>query len=237
MSLLVIQLPPRDRLGSRGGAADSASGHRLPTEWPYTYSADGRVPGASGHAPAALLPKADQCVLVLADADVSWHLVDVPKAPAGKLRDALAGVMEESLLEESEALHFALAADAGPSPTAPDWLPPWPRSKQPARASSGSCPRWRHQGWSVLALEAKSRRPVAGSAPTSTGAPPLKTLARLTTPSLGSACRAPLAPAWCAWAGVWPGPGWQRMLSMKCNGPAPLLLRRRPSTGWAMPYP
>jgi hypothetical protein len=113
MSLLVIQLPPRDRLGSRGGAADSASGHRLPTEWPYTYSADGRVPGASGHAPAALLPKADQCVLVLADADVSWHLVDVPKAPAGKLRDALAGVMEESLLEESEALHFALAADAG----------------------------------------------------------------------------------------------------------------------------
>lgn len=114
MSLLVIQLPPRDRLGSRGGAADSASGHRLPTEWPYTYSADGRVPGASGHAPAALLPKADQCVLVLADADVSWHLVDVPKAPAGKLRDALAGVMEESLLEESEALHFALAADAAP---------------------------------------------------------------------------------------------------------------------------
>jgi general secretion pathway protein L len=72
------------------------------------------VPGASGQAPAALLPKADQCVLVLAEADVSWHLVDVPKAPAGRLRDALAGVMEEVLLEESEGLHFALAADATP---------------------------------------------------------------------------------------------------------------------------
>lgn len=114
MSLLVVQLPPRDRLGARSGATDTAAGPRLPGEWHFVLSADGRSVSQTGQASTALLPRADQVVLLLAAGDVSWHRIDIPKAPAARLRDALAGVMEEALLDEGPALHFALADDATP---------------------------------------------------------------------------------------------------------------------------
>jgi general secretion pathway protein L len=114
MSLLVLQLPPRDRLGSRANAHDAQPGLRLPTEWGFVLSLDGRTPSQVGQAAAALLPKADQTLLLLAETDVSWHQIDVPKAPAARLRAALAGVMEEALLDDDEALHLALAAGATP---------------------------------------------------------------------------------------------------------------------------
>ena len=118
MTLLAIQLPSRDRLGAHVGARTGVHaaqpGLRLPTEWGFVLSSDGRSATQAGQAAAALLPKADQTVLVLAEADVSWHLIDIPKAPAARLRAALAGVMEEALLDDDESLHFALAADAAP---------------------------------------------------------------------------------------------------------------------------
>jgi general secretion pathway protein L len=83
-------------------------------------STDGRTVAQQGIAPAALLPRADHVLLVLAEADVSWHRVDIPKAPAGRVRAALLGVMEESLLEEDENLHFALGA--GSVPGQPGWV-------------------------------------------------------------------------------------------------------------------
>jgi general secretion pathway protein L len=125
MSLLVLQLPPRERLAARGhavgptgGAVGGAVG--VPAEWHYVLSADGRTPTLVGHASAAFLPKADQVVLLLAEADVSWHRVDIPKAPAARLSEALAGVMEEALLDEGQAPHFALAPDA--TPGHPGWV-------------------------------------------------------------------------------------------------------------------
>lgn len=120
MSLLVLQLPPRERLGARGNTADpllAGQGGGLagvPLEWHYVLSADGHTPTLAGHAGAAFLPKADQVIVLLAEADVSWHQVDVPRAPAARLHEALAGVMEERLLDEGQAPHFALAADAKP---------------------------------------------------------------------------------------------------------------------------
>ena len=122
MSLLVLQLPPRERLGARGSTADTSSAvagqgsglAAVPAEWHYVLSADGRTPTLAGHAGAAFLPKADQVVLLLAEADVSWHRVDVPRAPAARLHEALAGVMEDALLDEGQAPHFALAPDARP---------------------------------------------------------------------------------------------------------------------------
>jgi len=56
-------------------------------------------------------------VAVLADSDVSWQRLNVPKAPANKLRAAIGGLLEEALLDEPEALHLALApaATAGQS--------------------------------------------------------------------------------------------------------------------------
>jgi general secretion pathway protein L len=119
MSLLVVQLPARERLGGRAGTADDGAGRAgaataLPAEWAFVLSDDGRQVSQSGQAAAALLPRAAQRVLVLAAADVAWHRIDIPKAPAPRLRAALAGVLEEALLDDAEALHLALAAGAAP---------------------------------------------------------------------------------------------------------------------------
>jgi len=121
MSVLALLLPPRERLAARAAGADAAgSAARLPTEWPFVLSADGRSVAQQGSAAPALLPRADRVLLVLAEADVSWHRVDIPKAPAGRLRAALLGVMEEALLEEDETLHFALGE--GSVPGQPGWV-------------------------------------------------------------------------------------------------------------------
>jgi general secretion pathway protein L len=114
MSVLVIQLPARERLGARASGAESLPSMRLPSAWSFAFSSDGRSVSQSGVSPTALLPKADQVVLALAEADVSWHRLAIPKAPAARLRAALLGVMEDSLLEDDEALHFALAPGAVP---------------------------------------------------------------------------------------------------------------------------
>ena len=112
MSVLVIQLPPRDRLRARSAAADTAAAWRLPQEWSFVLSSDGRTVAQAGQAPLTLLPRADSTVLVLAEADVGWHRVAIPRAPAARLRAALAGVMEESLLDDDDALHLALGPGA-----------------------------------------------------------------------------------------------------------------------------
>ncbi len=115
MSVLVLQLPPRERLSARAGSPDSSGAAlRLPGEWAFVLSADGRSVAQQGQSALALLPRATSVVLVLAEADVSWHRVDIPKAPAARLRAALLGVMEEALLEDDEQLHFALAPDTTP---------------------------------------------------------------------------------------------------------------------------
>lgn len=121
MSVLVLQLPPRERLSARAGSPEtSGAALRLPGEWAFVLSSDGRAVSQQGQSALALLPRATSVVLVLAEPDVSWHRVDIPKAPAARLRAALLGVMEESLLEDDEQLHFALAPDAVPGQ--PGWV-------------------------------------------------------------------------------------------------------------------
>lgn len=121
MSVLALLLPARERLAARAAGADAAgSAVRLPTEWPFVFSTDGRSLAEQGSAAPALLPRADQVLLVLAEADVSWHRVNIPKAPAGRMRAALLGVMEEALLEEDDTLHFALGE--GSVPGQPGWV-------------------------------------------------------------------------------------------------------------------
>lgn len=112
MSVLVILIPMRARLGAR-----AADGQESPVPSPadgysYVLSADGLHVSSHGHAQAALLPRADSVVAVLADSDVSWQRITLPKAPAARLRAALGGLLEENLLEDDEALHLALAPGA-----------------------------------------------------------------------------------------------------------------------------
>ncbi|MFN0186760.1 MAG: type II secretion system protein GspL [Aquabacterium sp.] len=100
MATLVILLPAR----LRGDASASAA-----PEYAYAMSNDGQSVVAQGRAAPALLPKADTVVAVLPDRDISWHQLDLPRAPAARLRPAIAGVLEEQLLDDAEALHLAVA--------------------------------------------------------------------------------------------------------------------------------
>jgi general secretion pathway protein L len=120
MSLLVIQLPARPRRVPQSGAEPPAA-PQLPALWDYVLSADGLQLTRAGRASLATLPRARTVVAVMDDVDVAWHRLEVlPRAPAGRLRAALAGVLEERLLEDEDQLHFALAAGAVPGQ--PCWV-------------------------------------------------------------------------------------------------------------------
>ncbi len=111
--MLVIQLPPRAR--AEGAAPDAAA---LPLA--YVQSGDGLSPGVQGHATLAQLPKADSLVAVVPASEIGWHRVPLPKAPAGRLRAALLGLLEEGLLDDDDQVHLALAPQAKPSQ--PTWV-------------------------------------------------------------------------------------------------------------------
>ena len=112
MSILVVQIPERQRLRARSPADTALSASGLGTEYAYVTSPDGLMLDAQGEAAAPLLPKAATVVAMLADADVSWHRITLPKAPAARLRAALVGVLEEALLDDVDAVHLAVAPDA-----------------------------------------------------------------------------------------------------------------------------
>jgi len=120
MSTLVIQLPSRQRLSSRSPAGSESGGSGLATEYEFVTTPDGLMMQLQGGTAASLLPKANTVVAVLGDADVSWHRITLPKAPAARMRAALVGVLEEALLEDAEAVHLAVAPQA--SAGQPTWI-------------------------------------------------------------------------------------------------------------------
>jgi general secretion pathway protein L len=108
MPTLVIQLPPRPRLA----ASDAGVRAARDAELSYVLTPDGINITRQGRTTAALMPKADSAVVVLSDQDVSWQRLAIPKAPPTRLRAAIAGALEEQLLEDAEGLHFAMAPNA-----------------------------------------------------------------------------------------------------------------------------
>jgi len=54
-------------------------------------------------------PKGSLVVLVIPVLKLSWHQAELPRLPAHRLRAALAGLLEEQLLDDPEHLHLALA--------------------------------------------------------------------------------------------------------------------------------
>lgn len=113
-STLLILLPPRPRLGraAHSDAPPRTGQGAEPMEFEYLLSADGQGVTAQGRALPADLPVASACVAVVPDGELSWHLLKLPKAARGKLQAALAGLLEERLLEEPDELHFAVAPQA-----------------------------------------------------------------------------------------------------------------------------
>ncbi len=84
----------------------------------YVLTPDGLSVGQASSAPLALLPGSqgkggvtDICLLVGA-AHLSWHRVSLPKGVSrARLRPVLEGLLEDQILDEPAALHFALEPD------------------------------------------------------------------------------------------------------------------------------
>jgi general secretion pathway protein L len=118
MSTLVLQLPDRQRL--RAGSIDEPGATARRREYAYATTDDGIELDAHGHAAAALLPNRSVVIAVVQEADVSWHRITLPKAPASRLRAALVGVLEEALLDDADAVHLAVAPLAAAGQ--PTWI-------------------------------------------------------------------------------------------------------------------
>jgi general secretion pathway protein L len=113
MSVLVILFAPRPHLGSRSGP-QGADAQRAPAEFDYVLSKDGAMVHSHGRCAPPLLPKADTVIGVVPATDISWQRLPLPKAPSAKLRAALAGLLEDALLEDTEDAHYAVAPQAQP---------------------------------------------------------------------------------------------------------------------------
>ena len=113
MSTLLLFLPPRTRLRALGRAASAADLPRTEAlrEYDYALTPDGRQITVEGRAAPAGLPAADNVIAVVAESDISWRCVELPRA-GRQMRAALAGKLEELLLDDTETLHFALEPDA-----------------------------------------------------------------------------------------------------------------------------
>ena len=122
MSILVISLAPRQRIRARSASIDDAvtGPSHADDDIEHVFSRDGFSIQAQGRCAAASLPKADSVVAVVGEADIAWHRITLPKAPAGRLRAALSGVLEEAVLADTEATHFALAP--GSAAGQPTWV-------------------------------------------------------------------------------------------------------------------
>lgn len=113
MSTLIVVLP----LDTPGAA----------TPLEYVLSADGRTVAAHAHAVAALLPAARETVALVPAQALSWHRVELPKgslargaAGTPRLRALLEGLLEDRLLDDPGAVHFAL--EAGARAQTPAWV-------------------------------------------------------------------------------------------------------------------
>jgi general secretion pathway protein L len=120
MSTLLLFLPPRTRLRALGKAAPAApeparaGGAR---EYDWALTSDGHHIGREGRSAANALPAAEVVIAVVPESDVSWRRVDLPRT-GRQMRAALAGKLEEALLDDPEALHFAIEPDATGGDTA-----------------------------------------------------------------------------------------------------------------------
>ena len=106
--LLIAPLPPADTAGEYDWAQAGDDGIALRDH---------------GRALLALLPASTEVMLGIPAAALSWHRATLPKGSMGstsKLRAVLDGLLEEQLLDDPEALHFALEPEAKAG--APVWV-------------------------------------------------------------------------------------------------------------------
>jgi general secretion pathway protein L len=95
------------------------------TEFEYLLTPDGRSVSLHATASAALLPApagaGSETVVIVPAAALSWHRVELPKgtgARSPRLRAVLEGLLEDRVLDELDALHFAIEPGALPDRSA-----------------------------------------------------------------------------------------------------------------------
>jgi general secretion pathway protein L len=88
-------------------ALASASGPTAVLDW--ATSGNGLQVLDHGQCAASLLPRDEDVVLVLPPRALSWHRLNVPKASPNRLRAVLDGLLEDQVLSDTAALHYALA--------------------------------------------------------------------------------------------------------------------------------
>ncbi|MCC2635153.1 MAG: gspL [Ramlibacter sp.] len=145
------------------------------TEWAYALTPDGRTLADHGKSPAALLPMprgagAEIVALVPVQA-IAWHRVDLPKGMTPgtpRLRSALEGLLEEQLLDDTQAVHLALAPDARAG--APAWVAAcdrqWLRNAMQLLEAAGRpatriVPEFAPEGALALVVMGDAEQPVA----------------------------------------------------------------------------
>lgn len=70
---------------------------------------------AQGESALQDLPRADDVTLLLDPADLSWHRVSLPRIARSRWPQALAGLLEDRLLDDPSRLHIAVDLRAGPA--------------------------------------------------------------------------------------------------------------------------
>jgi len=160
MSALIVLLPPEPASAS--------------AEFEHVVSNDGSSVDRHGSAQAALLPLPDrggvEVIAVVPAARISWHRIELPKgtgAGSPRLRAVLEGLLEDQVLDEPDALHFALPPNARPG--APLWVAScdraWLRTALQAleaaqRPVSRIVPEFAPEGEPVLYATGDPQRPV-----------------------------------------------------------------------------
>ncbi len=207
MPLLVILLPVPPRAGMPP-SAESTLVHWL-------LSSDGLTVAQQGSTAAAACPRADTVVAVAPAEAIAWHRPLAPRAPANRLRAALAGVLEEHLLADDDEVHLALAPRTVPG--TPTWVAalhkPWLRRQLDGLAAAGLVIDRLVPAWApLLADGAAAASPLGHFSQAALGAvsadPDALVLAladsegALILPAAGSLARA-LQPAWSARQTQW----------------------------------
>lgn len=139
MPQLVILLPARPREGAAADGPATASGTATSGSYAWALSPDGLTVARQGRSAPGLMPEADSVVAVVPATDLAWHRPQLPKAPAGRLRAALGGLLEDQLLDDDEAVHLAVAPGAAAG--SPAWVAalnkPWLQAHLAALAAGG----------------------------------------------------------------------------------------------------
>jgi general secretion pathway protein L len=114
MSKLIVSLPYHGAANSVGSAINGNTLYHflLAKDGQNDRHTDGQSRGKTGALSLSELPKADATVLVVPARALSWHQIDLPKVAKARLRAALDGLLEEHLLDDTNAMAFALSPEA-----------------------------------------------------------------------------------------------------------------------------